>query len=430
MKKTILIITALFVFMSLRLDAKPGFGISFNFFYSSLRPYGEWIQLDNDLVVWRPNGVSHRWRPYSHGRWSWTSDGWYWDSYEPFGWATYHYGRWYNDDYYGWIWIPDYDWGPSWVEWRYDDDYIGWAPLPPYASFHIDLGIHFSIRWHSHHNYWNFVRYNRFYDRRVYNYYLDDRHCERIFERTKYRTNYYSDRDRIINGGIDRSFIERKGGYRISERNITSVDNYRDFERSREVRSDRVIAYRPSNREVENGRTIDKFDIKRGENRSTLEREKIRTPLTLDDGRTISSDRPREREREINVGMDTRRDEGRIREESKREQSADQFKRDAERDRIRIESENRRMEKAERDRAERRKDETVNREATRERQPVYERQSRSENPTATERKVEPRRESTYERPTPKIDRGNDKGSDRGSSKSERKEESRSSDRRK
>ena len=205
----------------------------------------------------------------------------------------------------------------SWVEWRYDDDYIGWAPLPPYASFHIDLGIHFSIRWHSHHNYWNFVRYNRFYDRRVYNYYLDDRHCERIFERTKYRTNYYSDRDRIINGGIDRSFIERKGGYRISERNITSVDNYRDFERSREVRSDRVIAYRPSDREVENGRTIDKFDIKRGENRSTLEREKIRTPLTVDDGRTISSDRPREREREINVGMDTRRDEGRIREESK-----------------------------------------------------------------------------------------------------------------
>ena len=144
-----------------------------------------------------------------------------------------------------------------------------------------------------------------------------------------------------------------------------------------EVRSDRVIAYRPSDREVENGRTIDRFDIKRGENRSTLEREKIRTPLTLDDGRTISSDRPREREREINVGMDTRRDEGRIREESKREQSADQFKRDAERDRIRIESENRRMEKAERDRAERRKDETVNREATRERQPVYERQRRS-----------------------------------------------------
>ena len=429
MKKTILLITALFVFMSLRLDAKPGFGISFNFFYSSLRPYGEWIQLDNDLVVWRPNGVSSRWRPYSEGRWSWTSDGWYWDSYEPFGWATYHYGRWYDDDYYGWIWIPDYDWGPSWVEWRYDDDYIGWAPLPPYASFHTNLGINFSIRWHSNYNYWNFVRYNRFYDRRVYNYYLDDRNCERIFERTKYRTNYYSDRDRIINGGIDRSFIERKGGYRISERNITSVDNYRDFERSRQVRSDRVVAYRPSEREVDNGRTIDRFDIKRGENRSTLEREKIRTPLTRDDDRTISSDRTNNREREINVERDTKRDEGRIREESKREQSADQLRRESERDRVRVETEKQRMEKAERDRAERRKDESVNRENIKEHQPVYERQSRSENPTATERKVEPRRESTYERPTPKMDRGNNKGIDRSPSKSERKEEGRSDRRR-
>jgi len=109
MKKTIVLITALFIFMSIELNAKPDFGISFSFFYSSLRPYGEWIQLDNDLVVWRPNGIHNRWRPYSNGRWSWTTDGWYWDSYEPFGWATYHYGRWYYDDYYGWIWIPDYD---------------------------------------------------------------------------------------------------------------------------------------------------------------------------------------------------------------------------------------------------------------------------------------------------------------------------------
>lgn len=425
MKKTILIITALFVFMSLRLDAKPGFGISFNFFYSSLRPYGEWIQLDNDLVVWRPSGIRHSWRPYSHGRWSWTSEGWYWDSYEPFGWATYHYGRWYDDDYYGWIWIPDYQWGPSWVEWRYDDDYIGWAPLPPYASFHIDLGIHFSIRWHSHYNCWNFVSYHRFYDRRVYNYYLDDVRSERIFERTKYRTNYYSDRDRIVNRGVDRSFIERKGGYRISERSITPVDNYRDFERSRDGRSDRVIAYRPSEREVDNGRTIEKYDIKRGENRSSLEREKIRTQLTPDDRRVINSGRTNNREREINVERDTKIDKGRIREESLRDQAADKVRKDSERDRIRIDSENRRIERRETERSERKTDERLDRQETRERQPMYERPSRSEMPVQTEQRVESRRESNYERPTPKTERWNEKSS----GKSERKEEGRSSDRR-
>jgi len=415
MKKTILLTTALIIFMSIKLDARPNLGISFNFFYSSLRPYGEWIQLDNDLVVWHPNGVAHNWRPYSIGRWSWTSDGWYWDSYEPFGWATYHYGRWYDDDYYGWIWIPDYEWGPSWVEWRYDDDYIGWAPLPPYASFNMNFGIHFSIGWHSHYNYWNFVGYNRFYDRRVYNYFLDERRCENIFARTKYRTNYYSDRDRIINGGIDRSFIERRGGYRIAERKISSVDNYRDFERNRQARNDRVIAYRPSDREVENSRTTDRFDFKRGENGSTLERDKIRTPLTREDGRSVNSDRTVEGNRDINVERDTRNDERRIREETNRIQSNDQLKRNTERDRIRINAENKRIEK---DRNQKR-EEIINRETTRERQPVFEQPNRTQRQSTPERRVEPRSQQTYERPAPRVERGNDRGNERSSSKSER-----------
>src|SRR5258707_8656814 len=75
------------------------------FFYSSLSPYGEWINCDYGLA-WRPYHVEHYWRAYLHGRWIWTSYGWYWASEEPFGWATFHYGRWYDDDYYGWIWTP------------------------------------------------------------------------------------------------------------------------------------------------------------------------------------------------------------------------------------------------------------------------------------------------------------------------------------
>ncbi|MCX8011350.1 MAG: hypothetical protein N3A61_09370, partial [Ignavibacteria bacterium] len=73
------------------------FGITFGFFYTSLSPYGEWIEFDNGLYGWRPIHVSYGWRPYYMGRWVWTRYGWYWDSYEPFGWATYHYGRWYFD---------------------------------------------------------------------------------------------------------------------------------------------------------------------------------------------------------------------------------------------------------------------------------------------------------------------------------------------
>ena len=288
------IISAMFLILAVSLtNARPrpaSVTISFGSFYSSLQPYGEWIEIDADVFAWRPNSVNWDWRPYSLGRWAWTRHGWYWDSYEPFGWATYHYGRWYNDDYYGWIWIPDYEWGPSWVEWRYDDDYIGWAPLPPYASFRIHFGIHFSIRWHSHYNYWNFVPYRRFCDYRVGHYIIDSRRSRRIFERTKYRTNYYMDRDRLVNGGVDRSFIERKAGYRIAERDIHVTDNYRTMDRSKRSRNEGIYSYRPSDRD--NSRSVERYDIKRGEKRTSLERDKIITPR--ESNREINRNRDKE----------------------------------------------------------------------------------------------------------------------------------------
>jgi hypothetical protein len=274
--KTILI--AIIIFIAFRLDAIPAPEISLGLFYDSLRPYGEWIQLESNLTVWRPQNIYPNWRPYSVGRWYWSDQGWYWDSDEPFGWATYHYGRWFNDDYYGWIWIPDNQWGPSWVEWRYNDDYIGWAPLPPYASFQFDLGIHFSIGWHSNYGYWNFISYNHFCDRRMHDFLLDDFTRERVFHSTRYRTNYYADHDRIINGGIDRNFIERRGGSRISERQIRNVGDYNEYSRFRSSdgeRGDRITAYRPSEREIGRGREINREEIKRGETRSSLQRDRI-----------------------------------------------------------------------------------------------------------------------------------------------------------
>ena len=150
MKKLLILFAIVFAVFVSNAEAKNryGGGVNFNYFYGSLSPYGEWIEIDYDLYAWRPAYVSKRWAPYTVGRWVWTTYGWYWDSYEPFGWATYHYGRWHFDDYYGWIWIPDYEWAPAWVEWRYDDNYIGWAPLPPYAHYRRGVGIHFSIDFH------------------------------------------------------------------------------------------------------------------------------------------------------------------------------------------------------------------------------------------------------------------------------------------
>ena len=54
---------------------------------------------------------------YADGYWAYTDVGWTWISYEDFGWATYHYGRWASLADYGWVWFPgsDLEWGPAWV---------------------------------------------------------------------------------------------------------------------------------------------------------------------------------------------------------------------------------------------------------------------------------------------------------------------------
>jgi hypothetical protein len=54
-----------------------------------------------------------------------------WVSDEPFGWATYHYGRWGHDKDLGWFWVPDKHWAPAWVYWRRSRGHVAWAPLPP-----------------------------------------------------------------------------------------------------------------------------------------------------------------------------------------------------------------------------------------------------------------------------------------------------------
>lgn len=287
--KKIIILTIFFIVITGQENfaVRNNFNVSFGYFYTSLQPYGEWIYVDG-FTVWRPRAVQMDWRPYSIGRWSWTKYGWYWDSYEPFGWAVYHYGRWYYDDFYGWLWMPDYEWGPAWVEWRYDNYYIGWAPLPPYASFRMDIGIYFSFRWNSPYTHWNFVRYNHFNHNRVYVYFIDTRKTQKFFAKTKYRTNYFYDRGRIVNGGITRSFVESRGGYRIAERDFYEVDDPRKIETSRTRSSgDRIYSYKPDEKTLSREPVNERVDIKRGERSISLERDKVE----LYNNRQISTER-------------------------------------------------------------------------------------------------------------------------------------------
>ncbi len=109
-------------------------------FYEPLTAYGRWVVVAGYGRCWVPARVEAGWRPYANGYWQRTDAGWYWASEEPWGWATYHYGRWDFTMEHGWIWIPQTQWAPAWVAWREGGGYVGWAPLRPSFSLNVSIG--------------------------------------------------------------------------------------------------------------------------------------------------------------------------------------------------------------------------------------------------------------------------------------------------
>lgn len=279
MKRLLLILTLIVGFVTFT-EAKSSKIINaYGSFYSHLAPHGVWMEFDDGLVVWRPTIMRRGWAPYSNGRWIWTDYGWYWDSYESFGYITYHYGRWFYDDYYGWIWIPDYDWAPAWVEWRYDDNYVGWAPLPPYAVFSINIGIQFTFNYVTPYNHWHFVNYNYMCDPYVYKHYVGPKYKYRVFSNTKYRNDYGYSNGRIINRGVDIGEVRSRSKQDIRPRTLEQVTDPRDLtrndrDRNLERNTDVVRTYIPTREELSTD-NVRNTDLRKIERRSSLETSKL-----------------------------------------------------------------------------------------------------------------------------------------------------------
>ena len=105
-----------------------------------LNEHGEWIYTRDYGYVWRPYGSAisayDDWTPYRYGHWRWIPPyGWTWVNDEPWGWATYHYGRWVFYNGY-WVWTP-YEyyrprrswWSPALVVIVNVGNNICWYPL-------------------------------------------------------------------------------------------------------------------------------------------------------------------------------------------------------------------------------------------------------------------------------------------------------------
>jgi hypothetical protein len=318
--KKILVIAALVIsgFLFNNEAKTPHTGYGFGLFYSQLSPHGTWIELEAGLVVWRPAFVRRGWAPYSMGRWVWTEYGWYWDSYESFGHIVYHYGRWYYDDYYGWIWIPDYDWAPAWVEWRYDDYYIGWAPLPPYAVFSISIGIHFTYDYYTPYHHWHFVRFNNFCDPYVYNHYVGSKYKYRIYSNTKYRNDYSYSNGRVVNRGVDVDYVRKRSGQNIRQREIVRVNNPEEFGKTRDRNV--IRGYMDSREEIlkRDQRGDRNVEIKRSDRKSSLisnkvelgERRRINQESTQGNNDVILRDKTNSRDSRERIDNENKNNEG------------------------------------------------------------------------------------------------------------------------
>jgi hypothetical protein len=190
------------------------------YFYDTLSPYGNWIEVEGYGRCWQPTVVvaNPAWRPYmDNGYWAYTDCGWYWVSDYSWGWAPFHYGRWFHHNHFGWCWAPDRVWGPSWVTWRYTDAYCGWAPLPPgawyspgfgltYYGNSVAIGFSFGLAPSC----FSFVSFNHFCDRNVHYYCVPHDEAEhRIYPTSVAVNRIIGGNNVVINRGIEPAQVTR-----------------------------------------------------------------------------------------------------------------------------------------------------------------------------------------------------------------------------
>jgi hypothetical protein len=217
-------------------------------FYEPLAPYGTWITVEEYGQVWRPRAVPRGWRPYTHGRWVYTDDGWMWVSAWEWGWAPFHYGRWSFSTAHGWFWVPDTVWAPAWVAWRHSSGWVGWAPLPPKVTMRAGIGLsaaHIDVSiaplWFS------FVSVQRLLAPRVHVYLAPPARNVHLVRVTKHVTNYVVVEDHIINRSIDVKHIERVIKRPVVRHRVVEVDDPEAVRRPRvKDQEHEVVLVRPA----------------------------------------------------------------------------------------------------------------------------------------------------------------------------------------
>jgi hypothetical protein len=188
--------------------------VNFQVFYDNLSPYGDWVYNPQYGYVWVPD-VDYGFTPYStDGYWAFTNAGWTWISDYSWGWAPFHYGRWMYDNYYGWSWIPGSEWGPGWVSWRRSEGYYGWAPIGP----GISITLAYSSGYRLPNNQWTFVRDRDFGRTNSSNYYVNSSVNTTIIRNSTVINNIQVDNSSRVryNSGPNRTEVQKRTGRSIA----------------------------------------------------------------------------------------------------------------------------------------------------------------------------------------------------------------------
>lgn len=193
--------------------------------YKQLVGSGRWLQHPKYGSVWKPTEVGYSWQPYyQDGKFSSTKDGWQWESERSWGDEVFHHGRWTQAGPWGWVWVPDDRYAPSWVTWRANEEYVGWAPLAP--------GIESNDKEKAYilpSNAWVFVTTKEFV--KMVNsgtktkYALTRKPVKESSKIISNSTPYVgvnSSQGRLVNEGISTDFLEKASGEKLISRQILS----------------------------------------------------------------------------------------------------------------------------------------------------------------------------------------------------------------
>jgi hypothetical protein len=219
--------------------------IDISYFYNDLAPDGDWFNDPNYGWCWTPYDVAGDWRPYRDGHWEYTDYGWSWVSEERWGWAPYHYGRWFFDPRYGWAWVPGNEWAPAWVAWRSGDGYVGWAPLPPAARWQHSGGLQYAEASRIPSQQWCFVPQNHVFDVSLHLQMSSVARNVTLMERSRDATRFQERSGRPVNLGPDVTQIERSMGHRVPRAQVVDADRA-DQGNGRSAGNGRVGYYRPT----------------------------------------------------------------------------------------------------------------------------------------------------------------------------------------